>query len=127
MANIFISHRSENAAATERLARDLRRAGHEVVFQPWHKNLGDQLVAHVNTGLTGNSYLLLSYGAHDPEPWVNHSWQAALMRQLEYHEIHFIPLLLAGEPAPELLTELRYIDLTQDWDAALKELLWKIR
>lgn len=127
MANVFISHRSIDVVLAERLARDLRRAGHAVEFEPWEKHLGDNMVAQLGSGLRGVCYLLLCYAAYGQDAWVNHTWQSALTRQLQYHEIRLIPILLSGDESPEILADTPHIDLVKDWDEGLKELLWRIR
>ena len=44
MANIFVSHRSCDAADAERIARELRTHGHNVWLDLWNVRLGDSIV-----------------------------------------------------------------------------------
>lgn len=53
MATVFISHRSSDSVAAERLAADIKAAGHSVWLDVWRIDVGDSIVARVQEGLEG--------------------------------------------------------------------------
>jgi hypothetical protein len=123
MANIFLSHRKPDASLAERLANELRDAGHEVWFDEWEINIGDSIVERIEQGLDGMSYLVLCYSASEMSPWVNREWMSTLARQLSGYPVKILPALLSGGEPPAILADIKYADLSKDWDKGTKELL----
>jgi hypothetical protein len=123
MANIFLSHRKPDASFAERLANELRDSGHQVWFDEWEINIGDSIVERIEQGLDGMSYLVLCYSASGMSPWVNREWMSTLARQFSGHPVKILPVLLSGGEPPAILTDIKYADLSKDWDKGIKELL----
>ncbi len=129
MANVFVSHRRSDTAEAERLATELRNAGHQVWFDEWNIGLGDSIVQRMNEGLTGATYVVLCYsGAGVDAPWIGREWMSALARQLEGRGVKILPVLLTGGgESPAILADLRYADLVKDWNKGVAELLRAVR
>jgi len=124
MANVFVSHRSADIAVAERLAEDIRAAGHDVWLDAWNINLGDSIVERMNEGLTSASHVLLCWSsAGNLAPWFSREWLSALARQLNGHHIRLLPVLLPGSTPPALLADIKYADLAADYDQALNAIL----
>ncbi|MFF6784356.1 TIR domain-containing protein [Streptomyces sp. NPDC012510] len=127
MANVFISHRKDDTALAERLAGNLSSAGHTVWFDEWEIHLGDSITERINAGLEGSSYLVLCYSASGvTSPWISREWMSTLYRQLEGHGVRILPVNFGGS-APAILADLKYADMSADWDAGLGQLLKAIR
>ncbi|KOG43689.1 toll/interleukin-1 receptor domain-containing protein [Streptomyces resistomycificus] len=127
MANVFISHRKVDVATAQRLADDVSRAGHDVWFDEWEIGIGDSIVDRINAGLEGTSYLVLCYSAADVmSPWVTREWMSTLHRQLDGCAVRVLPVKFGGS-APAILADLKYADLSQDWDLGVAQLLKAIR
>ncbi|MCP4700166.1 MAG: toll/interleukin-1 receptor domain-containing protein [Gammaproteobacteria bacterium] len=127
MANLFLSHRKADAALAERLAAELKNAGHQVWFDEWRINIGDSIVEQIDQGLEGAAYLLLCYSSAGMSPWVDREWMPTLARQLSGHAVKILPLLLNGGKPPAILADIKYADLVQDWDKGVQALLKAIR
>lgn len=127
MAEVFISHRKADAAIAERLADDLKTAGHQVWFDEWEINIGDSIVERIDQGLEGTSYLILCYSSAGLSPWVNREWMSALSRQLSGYPIKLLPALLSGGKAPAILADIKYADLRKDWNNNVQGLLKSIK
>jgi hypothetical protein len=128
MVNVFISHRGSDLAPTERLAKDIERAGHTVWLDEWVIDVGDSIVRRIDEGLSGAAYLVLCYSdAGVMSPWIGREWMSALHRQLEGHDVRILPAMLTGDEAPAILADIRAADLRTDWDAGLARLLKSIR
>ncbi|NEB05749.1 toll/interleukin-1 receptor domain-containing protein [Streptomyces sp. SID13726] len=129
MANVFISHRTSDGAAAERLAREIATPGHTVWLDEWHIRLGDSIVEKINSGLDGASYLVLCYSdAPDgvQSPWTSREWMSALHRQLDGQGVRVLPVRFGGS-APAILADLKFADLAKDWDLGVRQLLQAIR
>lgn len=128
MSNVFISHRSSDSKLAERLAHDVRGAGHDVWIDLWNLTVGDQLVERISQGLTGANYLVLCYSADGVEsPWISAEWASTLARQLNGERVKILPVRLSGTQAPAILAGTKYADLTIDWDRGVEELLKAIQ
>jgi hypothetical protein len=128
MANLFISHRGADAAEAERLGKELQAQGHKVWLDAWEIGIGDSIVARIDEGLTGASYLILCYsGAGVLVPWMGREWRSTLARQLDGKGVKVLPVRLTGGDPPAILADVRYADLVQDWNQGIAELLRAIR
>lgn len=127
MANVFISHRKVDVPDAKRLAEAVSAAGHVVWFDEWEIGIGDSVVERIDTGLEGTSYLVLCYSAAGVmSPWVTREWMSTLHRQLEGCDVRILPVKFSGS-APAILADIRYADLSQDWDQGFEQLLKAIR
>ncbi|WP_309891426.1 toll/interleukin-1 receptor domain-containing protein [Archangium sp.] len=127
MAHVFISHRKADHVEAERLASELRAAGHTLWFDEWNIQLGDSIVERVNEGLEGASYLVLCCSASGDSPWMGREWMSTLMRQLSGARVKLLPVVLTGGRPPAILADIKPADFVKDWSRALKELLQALR
>lgn len=124
MANVFISHRTVDMAEAERLAEDLKAAGHTVWLDKWEINIGDSIVAKMNQGLEGAVFVVICYSsAGIDSPWMSREWMSALSRQLNGHGVKVMPVMLSGGSPPAILADIRYADLASNWDSGVQALL----
>ena len=124
MANVFISHRKADDQEAERLATQIRDAGHQVWLDEWNIGLGDSIVEKMNEGLEGATYVVVCYSSSGvTSAWMGREWYSALSRQLNGAGVKLLPVhLTEGEP-PAILADLRYADLVRDWSRGVTELL----
>lgn len=116
MANVFISHRGNDLTDAERLAAELKSLGHLVWLDKWEIDLGDSIVAKMNEGLEGASFLILCYSSSGVmSPWVSREWMSALARQMNGAGVKVLPVVLSGGQPPAIMADVKYTDLTSDW------------
>lgn len=128
MANLFISHRGMDATQAEFLADELRARGHHVWLDVWEIQVGDSIVAKIDEGLTGASYLVLCYSEDGVlAPWISREWMSALARQMDGHGIRLLPVRLTGGRPPAILADIRYADLVSDLAKGVAELTKALR
>jgi hypothetical protein len=128
MANVFISYRTSDAAEAERLANEIRAAGHHVWFFEWEVRLGDSIVQKMNEGLEGAAYVVVCYSSSGVlAPWMGREWMSTLARQLSGHSVKLLPVILTGGTPPAILADYRYADLSKDWNKGVADLLRAIR
>jgi hypothetical protein len=127
MSNVFISHRTADMQEAEKLANEIQRAGHVVWLDKWEISIGDSIIARMNEGLEGSTYLVLCYSTEGLAPWIDREWTSALSRQLNGSNIKILPAKLTGGSSPAILADLKYADLVKDWAAGISELLQAIK
>jgi hypothetical protein len=128
MANVFISHRRADDAEAERLATEMRHAGHSIWLDVWEIGIGDSIIQRMNEGLTGAAYLVLCYSSSDVlAPWISSEWMNTLARQLNGENVKILPVRLTGGDPPAILASIRYADLVADWPRGITELLRAIK
>jgi len=116
MATVFISYRRTDEAAAERLAEEIRDCGHDVWLDIWRLNIGDSIIAEIDKGLSGASFLVLCLSG-DPgnSPWMDREWMSTLARQLSGAAVRLLPARLSGGTPPSILADIKYADLVRDW------------
>ena len=128
MPKVFISHRRRDAVTAERLATDLKAAGHDVMLDDWEVDPGDSIVGWMNESLEEAAYLVLCYSdVGVTSAWISREWMSALARQLNGANIRILPVKLTGDKKPAILADLYTADLMSDWDKGLALLLRSIR
>jgi hypothetical protein len=128
MATVFISHRGADAAEAERLAVEIRGAGHTVWLDEWELGVGDSIIAKIDEGLHGASYVVLCLSAHGVSaPWMSREWMSTLARQLEGHAVRLLPARLTGGDPPAIMADVKCADLVKDWAKGVAALLKAIR
>jgi TIR domain len=128
MAHVFVSHRNSDDVPAEKLAEELRRAGHQVWFDKWEVNVGDSVVGRMNEGLEGAAYVVLCYSSSGvASPYTLREWLSALARQLGGRPVKILPVILTGDLPPAILADIKPADLARDWDEGVRQLLRAIR
>lgn len=123
MAAVFISYRSTDHAAAERLAIDLRGHGHQVWLDTWELHPGDSVVAKMDDGLTAAQYLVLCYPTDSTRgAWQSREWMSALHRQISGNGVKLLPVRLGGGEAPAILADIKHVDLGVDWAEGVRAL-----
>jgi hypothetical protein len=123
MTDVFVSHRSADTRAAERLAEELRARGHNVWLDLWEIRLGDSIIAKISEGLTRCSHVILCYSdIGSMSPWMTREWMSALARQLQGSGVSVLPVKLTGGSPPAILADIKYADLTADWDGGIEAL-----
>lgn len=121
---VFISHRGEDIALAERLARQVREAGFEVWLDKWNIRVADSIIEKINAGLEDARYLILCYSETGVlSPWISREWMAKLAQQLNGHDVKVLPVRLSGGSPPAIMADIKYADLVKDWDLGIIELL----
>jgi hypothetical protein len=124
LASAFISHRGADSVEAGRLGAALADAGHEVRLDTWEIRVGDSIIGWMNEALRSSLFLILCYSKHGTEaPWMSREWQSGLALQLDGHGIKLLPARLTGGDPPAILADIKYADLTRDWDRGISELL----
>ena len=121
---VFISHRGTDLALAQRLAKDIKNAGHEVWLDVWEIGVGDSIVSKVNSGLFDSAFLVLCLSEDGVlSPWISREWMSALAQHLNGSGVTILPVRLSGGRPPAILADIYYADAVSDYTQALKEIL----
>ena len=128
MAKVFVSHRKSDDAPAERLAQELRAAGHDVWLDVWEIGVGDSIVGQMHRGLEAAQYVVLCLSTSGVDsPYISREWLPSLARQLNGEGVKLLPARLTGGDPPAILADIQYADLVKDWTAGVAALLKAIR
>lgn len=124
MSNVFISHRGSDIGLAERLAQELKTAGHDVWLDEWNLAIGDSIIHSIDAGLAAANYVIVCYSADGVmAPWMSREWMSALARQLNGVRVKVLPVRLSGGTPPAILADIKYADLVADWANGVRQLL----
>lgn len=128
MANVFVSHRSDDTNQAELLAKEIQKAGHRVWLDLWDISIGDSIVQRMNEGLEGSSYVVLCYSSLGiTSPWMSREWLSALAQQMNGVGVKILPVNLTGGTPPAILADIKYADLVKNWNQGVSRLLIAIK
>lgn len=116
MPKVFISHRTADLDLARKLSSDLKARGHDVWLDDEEILAGDSIVAQVEDGLAGSGYVVLCLSIDGPSEWTDREWMATLARRLRGIDVKLLPVFLSGGTLPAILADIKYVDLTSDWD-----------
>ena len=83
MKHIFISHAGADAEIANRLASDLRNAGHETKVDTRELKLGDDTISYMNEGISEAKSILILYSKNTPDA----KWQQLEINSAVWNEI----------------------------------------
>ncbi|MDX3663077.1 toll/interleukin-1 receptor domain-containing protein [Streptomyces sp. ID05-26A] len=128
MAAVFISHRSADQQEADRLAAEIRGRGHDVWIDSEQIDIGDSIVEKIDDGLADSVFVVLCLSKKGVDsPWMSREWMSALARRLNGVGVTLLPVRLTGGDLPAILSDIKYADLTSDWDAGVNALCSAIR
>ena len=59
--------------------------------------------------------------------WMGREWMSSLARQLNGYGIKILPVRLSGGEPPPILADIKFADLTKNWQVGIDELLRAMR
>lgn len=121
---VFVSHSSNDKFIAERVATALKAVGYNVWYADWAIEPGESIVGKIESGLAHNDTLLVLLSPNSiKSKWVEKELNSAIMAQLNGQNVRVIPLLVGDCAIPATLSEVRYIDMRNDFQPAFIELM----
>jgi len=119
---VNVVHSSADADPAERLARDLRAAGHRVRLDTLDVRPGDLTTRTVDRKIVGwvGGDILILCPPRDSHAYA-HAWEAA------GRHMTVLPVLLPGGRLPAVYADVKAADLAADWDHGVTMLLTAIK
>jgi len=120
-AFLSYSHTDRNIAT--QVAESLRVGGIEVWFDKWEILPGDSLIRKIfEEGLAGADAFIILLSQHSVQSrWVQEELDAALIKRIE-GVTRVIPVVIDNVQVPLPLRALQWLDMSEDFDAALRRL-----
>ena len=127
MSKIFISHRSADLNLAKKLSTELKARGHDVWLDDEKIFAGDSIVGQVEMGLADAEYVIMCLSSDGVSEWTDREWMSTLARRLSGTDVKLLPVFLSGGTLPAILADIKYVDLTCDWDQGISNLCLAIK
>jgi hypothetical protein len=120
----FISYSHEDKEIAEKVAKDLRKNSIDVWIDKWEINPGDSLIRKIfQEGLANcDIFLIILSASSIKSEWVKEELDYAIIKKIE-GVTRIIPLIVGKPEIPAPLKALRWIDLTNNFDDAVREIV----
>ena len=119
----FLSYSHADKELATKLANTLRASGVDVWFDKWDILPGDSLIQKIfEEGLANADVFMVLVSKNSVNSrWVRQELDVALVKRIE-GITRVIPVVVDGVNPPEHLRTLRWVDLSRDFDTAVREL-----
>lgn len=119
----FVSYSHADRDIATRVAEKLRSGGIEVWFDKWEILPGDSLIRKIfEEGLSGADAFIVLLSRNSVESrWVQQELDVAFISKIE-GVTRVIPVLVDDVQVPDHLRTLRWVDMSRDFDEAIREL-----
>jgi len=121
--DVFLSHRSEDDVAVERIARKLRAASLEPSIDNWYCQGGGRWQQEIADGLMRSKACAVFFGASGVSDWVDEEIEISLSRTKKDRSFRVFLVLLPGAPepfdrskAPAFLNNRGWVDLRKGFE-----------
>ena len=123
----FLSYAHEDKDFAERIAIELRKVGIDAQIDQWEIKAGDPLIQKIFVeGIPKcDFFLILLSSVSVRSKWVKEELDSAMIKKIE-GEIRIIPLIKEKCEIPPQLRALRWVDLSTDFDAGIREVVKSI-
>ncbi|MEU6748179.1 toll/interleukin-1 receptor domain-containing protein [Spirillospora sp. NPDC046719] len=124
---IFMSYSHSDSDFVDKLAMQLVQSRVYVWLDRWELQVGDSLLARIESAITAASALLVILSKTSVNsPWCKLEINAGLMRELSEKKVVVLPVVIDDCDIPILLREKRYADFRSDFDAGFRTIMESI-
>ena len=121
---IFLSHSSADKEIAEKIAVGLEAVNFPVWYANWAIKPTESIVQRINDGLARNDTLVILLSPESVKSrWVQRELNSIIMAQLSGQNVTVVPVLIAECDIPEVLNDIKYIDMSDDFHAGFIKLL----
>lgn len=125
---VFISYAYEDRNYADLISNKLREAGHNVWYDAWTLNVGDNIVEKINDGLKDIDAFIVIISKHSlGSNWVSKEYSLIAFSEIHSKKRRIIPILIDQSTIPQYLDNDGYIDLTVDRESGLMRLLKSLK
>lgn len=128
MANIFISHASQDLDFANQLRVDLNIIGHNPWIDSYEIRPGENIVTRIQEGIKDCKYaiVIMSRAAMESR-WVDNEWKESLWQSHKEGRLRIVPILKEKCDIPIFLQSIKYADFTQSYAVGFSMLCMKLR
>ena len=112
MAEYFLSHAGDDKHLVRNLGVQLQMAGADVFFDEWSIGAGESITGAIEEAIGSfHVFLLVWSSAAERSLWARREYRTAIKKVIEEPRRRFILMRLDDTPVPDLVSDLRYIDV----------------
>lgn len=125
MTQFFLSHTGADKPIVRNLGVQLQLVGAEVFFDEWSIEFGESITGAIEGAIRNFNVFVLVWSAEaEASLWTRREYRTAIKKVIEDPDRRFILLKLDETPAPDLVSDLKYFDFSdQDVGAAVDGML----
>lgn len=124
---VFISYSQADKMAATEISSRLRDSELKVWFDEWEIGPGKNITESIRFGAKSSDIILLLVSdASKSSSWFQDEINSSLMSRAKDRRVIIIPILLDEGLVPSNLSDFRFLDLSKDFSAGVKELASEI-
>ena len=121
---VFLSYSSEDKKIVEKIANSLTQYDLPLFFDKWEIKVGDSIVDKINSALGKMTDLILILSSNSVQSnWVKKELSTAIMKKLKDNSVNILPIIIEKCNIPDIITDYKYADLTQNYDDGFLDLI----
>ncbi|MGG2199588.1 MULTISPECIES: TIR domain-containing protein [Paenibacillus] len=121
---VFISYSHEDKDITNRIVRELETAGHHIWLDSWRIELGDNIFEKIKEGIDNADAIIVVISKNSLNSrGVLKEFSAMALADISRGSRRIIPVLIDKSSVPSYLSEIKYLDLSSNFEDGLKELI----
>lgn len=115
MSEYFLSHAGADKALVRNLGVQLQLVGAEVFFDEWSIDYGESITGAIEAAIGRfDVFILVWSSAAEASLWAQREYRTAIKKVIEDPARRFMLLKLDGTPVPDLVSDLKYFDLSDE-------------
>jgi hypothetical protein len=119
---VFISYNRQDSRFVDMLAKKLVMRRHNIWLDRWELNVGDSLIARIQSALTESDAMLIILSKNSvTSEWCKKELSAGLVRELEEKKVIVLPCIIDDCDVPLFLKDKLYADFRKNSDEALAQ------
>jgi len=128
MSIAFLSYTQQDQAIAKRISSDLATEGIQVWFDQQQILAGDSILDRIREGIRTADYLIVLLSKHSSQSeWMEREIGVAFEKFGKEETTAIIPVSIDGTPVPQRFSKIRYVNLTEGHEQAIKEIVNRIK
>lgn len=127
MSIVFLSYAQQDQAVAKLIASDLEKQGIRTWFDQHEIIAGDSILERIREGIRSADYLIVLLSKHSSQSvWVEREIGVAFEKFGKDETTSIIPVVIDNTPVPQRFSNIRYVNLTEGHEQAIKEIVARI-
>lgn len=125
---VFLSYAYDDHAFAQRISDAFAGSGVRTTHQVWEVSAGEDLTARLRETIRASDVVVVLLSpATAASPWASTEVEFTLSRDLDRRGAELIPVLVAPTDLPPALRDRAVVDLTEDFNAGVRQLVEQIQ
>ena len=115
MGEYFLSHAWADKPIVRNLGVQLQLVGADLFFDEWSIDFGESITGAIEAAIgTFDVFVLVWSAAAEESLWTRREYRSAIKKVIEDPDRRFILLKLDETPVPDLVSDLKYLDFSDE-------------